>query len=91
MQPPGMVLTTSGGPGNTNNNWVANALKNSLRAKMKETYFTAETFTLMQNDYLIKKKKRKKVEKGKIFRFFFSVFAPFRSKIWPPGSVTGRN
>ena len=27
MQPPRMALTTSGGPGNTNNNCAANALK----------------------------------------------------------------
>ena len=29
MQPPRMALTTSGGPGNTNNNCVANALENT--------------------------------------------------------------
>ena len=29
MQHPRMALTTSGGPGNTNNNCVANALENT--------------------------------------------------------------
>ena len=42
---------------------------------MKETYFMAETFTLMQNDYLIKKNKRKKLKKSK----FSENFAGFWS------------
>ena len=36
MQPPRMALTMSGGPGNTNNNCVANALK--ISKGIKNTY-----------------------------------------------------
>ena len=47
---------------------------------MKEAYFTTENFTLMQNDYLIKKKKQKKVEKVKIFGIFFRFWPLFGIK-----------
>ena len=47
---------------------------------MKETYFMAETFTLMQNDYLIKKNKRKKLKKSKFSEFFFRFWPLFGLK-----------
>ena len=46
MQPPRMALTTSGGPGNTNNNCVANALENTKGHKEHNIGHFRDTSTL---------------------------------------------